>query len=183
MPDHLERLEQYATTAKQREFEWDFTKGVDRYEVWDEIEIGRSEPAQNTFLITEEDVLSFNRAALETDPMMVDPDAAAGHGGLRIHPLFVVQIAFFCIGTGIGSWIRSPGARNPGQEIELFEPFRIGEEITATVTHWDKWIRRGHHYMQDRVDFHEQNGGLKARWFATLLLPANRAELERFASM
>lgn len=183
MTADLERLERYATTAKQREFQWDFTTGTDRYEVWDEIEIGRSGPAQNSFRIEEEDVLSFNRAALETDPMMVDPDHAREHGGLGIHPLFVVQIAFYCIGTGIGSWIRSPGARNPGQDIEFFAPFRIGDEISATVTHWDKWIRRGHNYMQDQVEFHDEDGELKARWFATLLLPPNRVELERFASI
>jgi acyl dehydratase len=183
MSQDRERLAAYATTAKQRAFEWDFTAGVDRYEVWDEIEIGRSEPAQHRFLIAEEDVLAFNRAALETDPLLVDPDHAARHGGLQAHPLFLVQIAFYCIGTGIGSWIRSPGARNPGQDIELFAPFRVGEEITATVTHWDKWIRRGHHYMQDLVEFHNQDGERKARWFATLLLPGNRDELARFASM
>lgn len=183
MSEDLQRLEQYATTEKQREFEWDFTAGVDRYEVWDEIEIGRSEPAQNTFRVEEEDILAFNVAALETDPMLVDPEHAAQHGGLVQHPLFVVQVAFYCIGTGIGSWIRSPGARNPGQDIELYEPFRVGDEITATVTHWDKWIRRGHHYMQDLVEFYDQHGELKARWYATLLLPPTRADLERFASI
>lgn len=183
MSDALQRLERYATTDKQREFEWDFTAGVERYEVWDEIEIGRSAPAQRTFLVTEEDILAFNRAALETDPMMVDPDDARAHGGLDPHPLFVVQIAFYCIGTGIGSWIRSPGARNPGQDIELFSPFRVGELITATVTHWDRWIRRDNHYLQDRVEFHNQDGELKARWFAVLLLPPTRADLDRYASM
>lgn len=178
-----ERLEQYATTAKQREFEWDFTAGVDRYEVWDEILIGESRQAQNTFLVEEEDVLSFNRAALETDPMLVDPEHAREHGGLVAHPLFVVQVAFYCIGTGIGSWIRSPGARNPGQDIEFFAPFRVGDEITATVTHHDKWIRRGHHYMQDEVEFHDQDGQLRARWYCSLLLPPTRADVQRFASM
>ncbi|MFW5934165.1 MAG: hypothetical protein ACOCT8_05495 [Actinomycetota bacterium] len=183
MPEQLERLERYATTAKQRGFEWDFTAGVDRYEVWDEIEIGQTAPAQNTFVVAEEDILAFNRAALESDPMLVDPDHARERGGLEHHPLFVVQVAFYCIGTGIGSWIRSPGARNPGQDIELFAPFRVGEQITATVTHWDKWIRRDSCYMQDRVEFHNQDGELKARWFAVLLLPPTRAELERFASL
>lgn len=183
MGNDLQRLEQYATTAKQREFEWDFTAGVDRYEVWDEIEIGRSEPAQNTFRVAAEDILAFNRAALETDPSMVDAEYAADHGGPVPHPLFVVQIAFYCVGTGIGSWVRSPGARNPGQDIELFAPFRVGDSITLTVTHWDKWIRRGHHYMQDRLEFHDEEGELKARWFATLLLPPTRADLERFASI
>ena len=179
--DDLERLRQYATTGKQAAFEWDFTSGVERYETWDEIEIGVTELAQRSFLVKEEDVLSFNRAALETDPLLVDPEYAREHGGLVAHPLFVVQVAFWCIGTGIGSWIRSPGARNPGQDIELLDPIRVGDEISAMVTHWDKWIRRGHHYMQDRVDFHDREGTHKARWFATLLLPPDRASLEEWA--
>ncbi len=175
------RLSQHASTAKQREFDWDFTADVDRYEVWDEVEIGASGPAERTFLIEEEDVLAFNRAALETDPLLVDPDHARAHGGLVVHPLFLVQIAFWCIGKGIGSWIRSPGARNPGQEIEQFEPLHVGEEIHLTLTHWDKWIRRGHHYLQDRVDFRDRDQVLKARWFATLILPPTRSDLERSA--
>ena len=50
------------------------------------------------------------------------------------------------------------------------------------MTHHDKWIRRGHHYMQDKVGFHDADTELKARWYATLLLPPTRADLERFAS-
>lgn len=181
--DTRQRLAQYASTAKQHDFEWDFKQGIDRYEVWDEIEIGKTGEGMRRFVVEEEDILAFNLAALETDPMMVDPDHARRHGGLVPHPLFVVQIAFYCVDTGIGSWVRSPGARNPGQNIELFEPFRVGEEITATITHWDKWIRRGHHYMQDRVDFHNQHGAHKARWYCCLLLPRDRESLRAFASM
>ena len=180
--DRDERLAQYATTAKQRDFEWNFRDGVDRYEVWDEIQIGARATCARTFTVTEEDILAFNRSALESDPMLVDPAYAAAHGGLMQHPLFVVQVAFYCIDTGIGSWIRSPGARNPGQSIELFEPFRIGEEITGTITHWDKWIRRGKYYMEDRLELHNQDGGLKAIWWVRLLLPPTRAELRRFAN-
>ena len=99
----VERLEQYPSTEKQRDFEWDFTQGVDRYETWDEIEIGRSGVGARTFVVREEDILSFNVASLESDPMLVDPAHAAQHGGLVQHPLFVVQVAFYCIDTGIGS--------------------------------------------------------------------------------
>lgn len=179
----FDRLARYATTRKQQEFEWDFTQGVGRYEAWDEITVGERAPGARTFTVCEEDILAFNLSALETDPLLTDPGYAAQHGGLVQHPLFLVQVAFYCIDTGIGSWIRSPGARNPGQSIELFEPFRPGEEITATITHWDKWIRRGNHYMEDKVELHNQDGVLKAIWFVRLLLPPSRAELERFASM
>jgi hypothetical protein len=92
-------------------------------------------------------------------------------------------LVFYCIDTGIGSWLRSPGARNPGQRIELFEPFAIGERISATITHRDKWIRRDKNYVEDQVDLHNQDGVLKATWFTRLILPSSRAELVRYASM
>src|SRR6201992_3374820 len=117
----VERLAGYPTTAKQRDFEWDFTQGVEAYETWDEIEVGRSGPGARVFEVTAEDIVSFNRSCLETDPMLFDPEYAAAHVGLGQHPLFVVQVVFYCIDTGIGSWLRSPGARNPGQRIELLE--------------------------------------------------------------
>lgn len=177
-----DRLEQYPTTAKQRDFEWDFTKGVENYEVWDEIEIGASGTGARTYLIEEEDVVEFNKAALETDPVMIDADYARANGGLKFHPLFTVQIAFYCIDTGIGSWIRTPGARNPGQLIDLHEPYQLGETITATITHHDKWIRRGNYYMQDKVDFHNEHAALKTTWLVSLLLPRSRDDVQRFAS-
>ena len=62
----VERLAQYATTAKQQEFEWDFTQGVEAYETWDEIEIGRSGPGARVFEVAEEDIPAFNRAMIES---------------------------------------------------------------------------------------------------------------------
>lgn len=178
----IERLHGYPTTEKQRSFEWDFRKDVDRYEVWDEIQIGQTGTGSQTYLITEEDVVDFSKGALEVDPAYIDPEHARAHGGLRIHPLFCVAIAFYCIDRGIGSWIRTPGARNPGQDIELHEQFKIGEEITLTITHDDKWIRRGSYYMKDKLEYRNQDGTLKATWYVSLLLPKTRADVERFAS-
>ena len=177
-----ERLQTYPTTEKQRSFEWDFRKEVDRYEVWDEIQIGQTGQGAQTYRITEEDVVDFSQGALETDPMYVDAEYAREHGGLKIHPLFCVAIAFYCIDRGMGSWIRTPGARNPGQDIELVAPFEIGEEISLTITHHDKWIRRGNCYMQDKLEYRNQDGVLKAVWFVSLLLPKTRADIERFAN-
>jgi hypothetical protein len=91
------------------------------------------------------------------------------------------MVTFYCIGTGIGSWIRTPGARNPGQRIEMFEDFRPGEVITATITHHDKWIRRDKHYMMDLVELHNQSGVLKAHWYVQLLLPPTRELMAQFA--
>ena len=179
----IERLNDFMTTEKQRGFETDFRLETETYEVWDEIEVGRVATAKQTFLVKEEDILSYNMSALEDDPLFVDPEAAraAGLDQVIAHPLFAVQIAFYCIEKGSGNWLRSPGARNAGQKLIFYEPFRVGEEITLTITCNDKWVRRNKYYLQDRYDYHNQEGTLKAVWYATLILPPSRAELARFA--
>ena len=113
----------------------------------------------------------------------MDAARAAGYDHVIAHPLFAVQIAFFCVEKGAGNWLRSPGAYNPGQKMIFREPFKVGEEITLTITTVDKWIRRGKHYLRDRYDYHNQEGTLKAIWYATLIVPANRAELARIAAL
>ena len=173
--DTHERLASHGTTPRMDAFEWDFTRDVEVYETWDEIRIGDRATAQNTFEVTAEDIRYFNRSCLETEPAMFDDEAPVAH------PLFPVMVTFWCIGTGIGSWIRSPGARNPGQRILFHDTYRPGDVITATITHHDKWIRRGHHYMEDLVDLHDQHGTLKTQWWVRLLLPPNRAAVQAFA--
>ncbi len=180
----IERLDGFMTTEKQRGFETDFRLETETYEVWDEIEVGRVATAKQTFVVKEQDILSYNFSALEDDPLFVDPQAAraAGLDQVIAHPLFAVQIAFYCIEKGPGNWLRSPGARNPGQKLIFHEPFRVGDEITLTITCQDKWVRRNKYYLQDRYDYHNQEGTLKSVWYATLILPPSRAELARFAA-
>jgi len=78
---------------------------------------------------------------------MIDPAFARQHsptGELLQHPIFVTTIAFYSLGEkGIGTWIRTPGARNPQQRIEISEPFRYGEIISTTITTADKFTQRG----------------------------------------
>lgn len=178
------RLAAHFSTQKQRHFESNFLKDAEVYETWDEVEIGRAFPGKLKFTVTAEDILSYNRTMRETDPLMVDPAFAATNsstGGLIEHPLFVVQVAFYCIENGPGSWIRSPGARNPGQKIELFEPFVVGETISMTVLAHDRWVRRGKHYITDKLDFHNEKGVLKATWWLTLIIPPDRKGILEFA--
>jgi acyl dehydratase len=181
-----ERLARHFATDKQRHFESNFLKDVEVYETWDSVEIGRAFPGKLKFVVKEEDILFYNKSLGETDPLMVDPAYAAKHsptGGLIEHPLFIVQVAFYCIENGPGSWIRSPGARNPGQKIELFEPFKIGETLSMTVVAHDRWIRRGKHYITDKLDFHNEHGVLKATWWLSLIIPPDRAGILKFAKM
>jgi acyl dehydratase len=180
------RLDRYIETEKQRHFSRDFLAGWEDYETWEQARVGESAPAQRTFEISEEDILSYNRACGETGPLMVDPGYAREHsptGELLQHPIFVTAIAFYTIGEkGIGTWIRTPGARNPGQRIEIIEPFRYGEIVTTTVTTHDKFVQRGKPYLQMLLDFRNQAGALKARWWCSLILPASRGDVARFAN-
>jgi hypothetical protein len=66
------RVAEYLETEKQRGFSWDFLAGWEGYETWDTVEIGRPRQSPQKFLLKEEDVLSYNRALGETDPLMVD---------------------------------------------------------------------------------------------------------------
>lgn len=181
-----ERLNQYVETDKQNHFPKDFLVGWENYETWEEASVGQSGPAQRVFKITAEDIVAYNRACGETDPQMVDAEYAAQHsptGELLQHPIFVTAIAFYSLGEqGIGTWIRTPGARNPHQHIEIFEPFRYGEDITTTVTTHDKFMQRGKPYIYMKLDFRNGQGVLKARWLCSLILPPSRADVARFAN-
>jgi acyl dehydratase len=181
-----ERLEQYIETTKQRSFPKDFLEGWQNYEVWDQATVGASATGQRSFRIAQEDVVAYNKACGETDPLMIDPEYAATHsptGEVLQHPIFVTTIAFYSLGEqGIGTWIRTPGARNPYQRIEILEPFKSGEVIVTTVTTDSKYLQRGKAYLQMKLEFHNEIGTLKARWSCSLILPPTRADVARFAN-
>ena len=67
------RLDAYIETEKQRHFSRDFMIGWENYETWEQATVGDSGPALRTFRIAEEDIVSYNRACGETDPLMIDP--------------------------------------------------------------------------------------------------------------
>lgn len=178
------RLEPYLETAKQRAFERDFLAGWERLETWDAVTIGEPRPTMREFPVTEEDVLSFNRAVGESDPLFVDAEHAREHsptGCLLVHPLFVTTVIFWCTGPeGAGSWIRTPGARNPFQQIEILEPILVGDTLTLTTSTVDRWVRRGMHYVTNLNEI-RAGGTLKARCRATLILPPTREDVRGYA--
>ena len=181
-----QRLNEYIETEKQRHFPKVFLAGWQDYETWDEAQVGQTGPAQRTFLITDEDVVAYNRACGETDPLLIDPVYAAKHsptGAVLQHPIFVTAIGFYSLGEkGLGPWIRTPGARNPHQNIEIFSPFVNGEVITTMITTHDKFMQRGKPYLQIKLDFLNEKKELKARWMCSLILPATREDIARFAN-
>lgn len=176
------QVEQYLETEKQREFPRDFLAGWQDYETWDTVEVGRPVVMRQSFVVEEEDVVAYNRALGETDPLMVDPEYARDHsptGALVAHPLILVPIVFYAA-RDVGSWVRTPGARNPGQRMEILEPIRVGDEVNVTTTTVDRWIRRGKHYITNLSEFRVGHR-LVARWWGTLIIPPTHAAVRAFA--
>lgn len=180
-----QNFERFFTTETHGQFDTDFFKDAEDYEAWDEIDFESEEeiPGEQTYTITAEDMKFYAEASLDDNPLMHDEELAKNspYGGLVPHPLFITQIAFWCIGVkGRGNWVRTPGARNPGQEIELFEPLRVGETIRVMMRPHDRYIKRGKYYLQYKADFYNQDDVKKASWIATLILPKSRADIKKF---
>jgi len=182
MVDWLKELRKYMETDKQKTMDPDFMKGADSYTSWDEVEIGKEFPVEMKFEIKAEDLISFAKAALDDNPIFTDEEAArkSPFGGLIGHPCFLVPISFWCSQSGHGTWVRTPGSRNPGQRLEWYEPFRPGDIISIKRKSYDKWIKRGKYYLSDQIDFIDQNGTLKARRWVTLILPKTREDVLKF---
>ena len=180
-----QNFERFFQTEKQRQFDTDFFKDAEDYEAWDEIDFESDEeiPGEQTFTIKTEDMKYYAEAVLDDNPLMHDEESAkkSPHGELMPHPLFITQMAFWCIGVkGRGNWVRTPGARNPGQDIEFYEPFRVGETIHIKMRPYDRYIKRGKYYLQYKADFYNQNDVKKASWIATLILPKTREDIRKF---
>ncbi|MCC6526967.1 MAG: MaoC family dehydratase [Polyangiaceae bacterium] len=178
-------LRKYFCTAKHGEFGTDFFADAESYEVWDEIDFTdlREVAGERTFLITAEDARFFAEAALCDEPLMRDADvaAAAPYGELFVHPVFVTAIIFWCIGSkGRGNWIRTPGARNPGQSCVIHEYLRVGETIHVKMKPHDRYVKRGKYYLKYAVDLYNQDGVLKIETLTTLILPKDREGIRRF---
>jgi hypothetical protein len=97
------------------------------------------------------------------------------------HPIFVTTLGFWCIGTKArGNWIRTPGACNPGQEIIIYENFKVGETIHAKARPKDRYEKRGNYFLIYDINFYNEKDVLKGTWVLTLLLPKSRSDVNRF---
>jgi len=178
-------FERFFKTEKQKQFGTDFFADAEDYEAWEEIDFGSQEeiPGEQTFVITAEDMKAYAEGVLDNNPLMIDEEYAknSSYGELVPHPLFLVQIGFWCIGIkGRGNWIRTPGARNPGQEIEIYEPFRVGETIHIKMRPHDRYIKRQKYYLKYKVDYYNQDNVKKAMWILTLILPRTKEDIRKF---
>jgi len=178
-------LEKYFKTEKQRIFSTDFFSNADKYEVWDEIDFSdiKEVEGENKFEIKAEDLIYYAEAIEDNNPLMIDEEYAKNspYGGLVAHPLFSTTICFWCVGVGgKGNWIRTPGARNPGQVIEIYDELKVGETITLKIKPHDRYIKRGKCYLTYQMDLYNQDNVLKYRMYATLILPRTREDIKKF---
>ena len=173
------RIQDFLTTKKQKEFEYDFFRNADEYETWDDVDFERVYESDKTFTVEAEDIKSFSEGCLDENPLFNDEEAAetGPFAGLTAHPIFLTPIGFWLIGqTGPGSWVRTPGAINPGQIIEFYEPIRVGDEIRVRSRFHDKWIKRKKRYLTYLSEYINQEDKLVAKWWITLILPRSKGE-------
>ncbi len=185
LPAYFKELAKYFKTEKAEQFSTNFFTDAENYEVWDEIDFEnlKEVEGENTFTIKAEDLKAYADGCLDNNPYMTDEEFAkkSPYGGLVPHPIFVTTLAFWCIGLkGRGNWIRTPGARNPGQEIIIHENFRVGETIHAKLRPYDRYEKRGKYYLRYAMDFYNERNVLKGTWILSLILPRTRDEIRKF---
>ncbi|MBW1785032.1 MAG: MaoC family dehydratase [Deltaproteobacteria bacterium] len=171
------RIEDFLTTQKQKEFVYDFFENAEDYEKWENVDFDEVYEMERTFTVTVEDIKNYSEGILDDNPLFNDEEVAAKgpYGGLIAHPLLMTPISFWITGdSGPGSWIRTPGAINPGQTIEFYENIRPGDTIRAKARFYDKWIKRGKRYLTNLTEYHNQDNRLVAKWWGTLILPQSQ---------
>lgn len=185
LPAYHNELAKYFKTEKQYQFGTNFFTDAENYEVWDEIDFANltEVDGENIFTIKAEDLEFYAEGCLDDNPYMTDEEFAkrSPYGELVPHPIFVTTLAFWCIGIkGKGNWIRTPGARNPGQEIIIHENFKVGETIHAKLRPYDRYEKRGKYYLTYAADFYNEKNVLKSTWMLSLILPRTRDEIKKF---
>ncbi len=173
------RIEDFLITKKQKEFEYDFFKKAEAYEKWEDVDFDGVHECERIFVVEEEDIRTYSEGILDDNPLFNDREAAekGPFGALTAHPLFLTPVGFWLTGdSGPGSWVRTPGAINPGQVIELYEPICLGDTIRARSRFHDKWIKRGKRYLTYQKEFLNQKDKLVAKWWITLILPISKGD-------
>ena len=173
------RIEDFLTTRKQKAFEYDFFKGAENYEKWEDVDFEGVYESERTFTVEIEDIKSYSEGCLDDNPLFNDEEASkqGPFGGLIAHPIFLTPVAFWLTGdSGPGSWNRTPGAINPGQIIEFYEPIRPGDTIRVKTGFYDKWIKRGKRYLTYLSEYYNQKDQLVANWWGTLILPTSHGD-------
>ncbi|MHA1579584.1 MAG: MaoC family dehydratase [Candidatus Freyarchaeota archaeon] len=173
-------IRKFQKTEKQKEFQYDFFVDQSKYEKWEDVVIGTEGFGEREFVVKKEDIDAYVECTDEETPVFTDEESAkkTPWGGRIAPPMFITPVIFWVAGTGSGSWIRTPGAINPGQKIEFYEPVREGDVIRIKSKAYDKYIKRGKRYLTYYSEFRNQRDELVAKWWGTLILPFSKGEEE-----
>lgn len=188
MPGHTVDVARFApkmTTERQRTFTSDFLATWRENEFWNNLVVGEWVDVPGYFDVRQEDVLAYNLAVGETHPLYVDPEYARRHapgGTLLVHPVFATTVVFWFSQPGRqGSWIRTPGARNPFQRFEIRESIRIGERLRLKQENSDRFWRRDKAYVTTHALIENQQGTPKVEVWGTLILPPDIDAVRTYA--
>lgn len=150
-------------------FEKDFFKAEAKQRSWEELVVGEvydTEP----FMITMERIRLYAEGTEDFNPVYLDETVAkeSQFGGIIAPPTIVVPIVFAAVSPD--SWIKMPGAINPGQNLEFGVPVRPGDTLSCRATLIDKYLKRGKKYSI--ADFHitNQRGEMVCNWKLGLVL-------------
>lgn len=179
------RFDPLMTTERQRTFPRDFLATWEENEFWSDLVVGELREAPGRFEVREEDVLAYNLSVGETDPLYVDPEYARAHapgGTLVVHPVFATTVVFWFSRPGVqGSWIRTPGARNPFQRFDIHSPIRVGDRLRLLQENSQRFWRRDKAYVTTHGLIDDQTGTKKVEVWGTLILPVDRDAVRQYA--
>lgn len=170
-------IHDFIQTEKQKAFENDFFKNAENYERWEDIDDEGWVDGIISFEVQLEDMLAFAEGVDDNNPLFTDVEAARNgpFGEIIAHPMFLTQIIFWSTGgDGPGSWIKTPGAINPGHEVEFGVPVRVGDIISHRSRFHDKLIKRHKRYLSFETHFFNQNDEIVCKWIGGLILPVSK---------
>ncbi len=151
-------------------FEKDFFLHDDRQRTWDQLEVGE-EYETVPFVVTRERIEKYAQGTDDLNPFYLNEDAAgkSQFKGIVAPPTIVVPIVFAA--TPPNSWVKMPGAVNPGQKLEFGVPVRIGDTIHCTIKLIDKIYKRDKKYTVAEMNITNQNNETVCIWTGGLVLP------------
>lgn len=150
-------------------FEKDIFVHEKKQRSWEDLVVGEIYDTV-PFVVTEERIKMYIDGTEDFNPVYVDEKEAgvSQFGGLIAPPTIVVPIVFASLPTD--SWVKMPGAINPGQTLELGVPVRAGDTLSCQSKLIDKFIKRNKKYAIVEFRITNQNGEFVCLWQGGLIL-------------
>ncbi|MEM2214209.1 MAG: MaoC family dehydratase [Candidatus Nezhaarchaeales archaeon] len=114
-----ELVKKYLKTEKQKTYNYDFFIDEEKYIKWEDVDIGMEAWSERVFEVKAEDVEAYLEATENYNPIFRDEEFCKNTvwGKPIAPPMFLTTIAFWLVGDSfVGSWVKTPGAINPGQK-------------------------------------------------------------------